>query len=227
MRQVAGGDHVRHGRAEAGRGPPALRQVDLDEVAVLALEAAERVQGLHHSRPLGPAAAGPGRQRQHGHLAAGQGGLAEREGRGGEGRGGEVPPVQSTTSPGNTSSIVLDRGKPVLRQTDAAGAEVGPDLFVQLRVETVLLEEPAEADRAVAILGRRGKQRGKQHLGGKWLRFRDFGISGFWGRVRLAFGHSISLSVSLFLRHFSLSPPGPFPAAGGGEPVDLARGRPD
>ena len=76
MREIARGDDHGHGSSEPRGRLGGLGQVDFDEVAVLALEATERVQGLDHAGAAGPAAAGPAGQGEHGHFAVGQGGLA-------------------------------------------------------------------------------------------------------------------------------------------------------
>jgi hypothetical protein len=159
--EVARGYEVRHAGLVSFRGPPAFGQVDLDEIAVLSAEAAEGMQGLDHAGPLRPAASRPGGQGQHGHRAGGQGRLAQPAALAVDRAAGRA--VEELVA-----GDVLDRaggGQAVLRQPDAAGAKVGADLLVQLRIEAVFLQEPLERHLAELVGGRRRENRGKEQVG--------------------------------------------------------------
>jgi len=145
MRQVAGGDHVRwHHPAGAAR-PQAFGQMHFDEAAVPAAQLRERVERLHYPRPLRPTASDAARQRDHGHGTGCQrvhACLAIVRGKGTCG-------IQEVVRGGVFDAAA--RWKAVLRQPDAAAAQIGLDLLVLRAVEPVRFQKPFEALRAVGF----------------------------------------------------------------------------
>src|SRR5688572_25141278 len=106
---------------------------------MLSAKFAERVQCLHHTRALGPAAAGAGGQRDHGHSTALERGKP------------------STAKPETCVAVqrgcgcrqvfgchVLEGGacrETILRQPSAAVLEIGPDLLMLCPVKAVFLQQ--------------------------------------------------------------------------------------
>src|SRR5215471_14843177 len=72
VRQIAGSNHVRQRVPAQPARTQALRQMYLDEVAMLAPELRERVERLHNSRALRPTAAHSARERHHRDAAFGK-----------------------------------------------------------------------------------------------------------------------------------------------------------
>ena len=119
---------MRHGRPGLRGDPAALGQMDLEEVAILAVEAAEGVQGLDHAGPLAPTASAPRRQGQHGHFAPRKGRPTKAAATViGQARLGAVNDVP-------VRDVFDDRigRQPVLGQADASRPQIEQDLLVQL-----------------------------------------------------------------------------------------------
>ena len=144
--QVAGGDDVRQQRAALAAHAQALGQVHFDEVAMPAAELAERIERLDHARALGPAAAHAAGQRDHGDTPFGQRLHAQRS------------RCRGSSSSGTASSIWLRDRQAILRQADAAGAQIGLDLLVLHAVEPVGFEQCFQALGAVRLLILRARQ---------------------------------------------------------------------
>ena len=116
-----------------------LGQMHLDEVAVAAAEAGERMQALDHAGALGPAAAHAGGVGHHGHLPGAQRGLAVPA------AVRRRPPAASNSASAGTSSIFVLGRQPVHGETDAPAAQVGADLLVLRAVEAVFGQQLVEA----------------------------------------------------------------------------------
>ena len=125
----------------------ALGQVDFEEVAMPAAESAEGVQCLDHAGALGPAAAVPAGQRQHGHSPAARAALAA-----GGGSRHRARLVRRAID------HVARRRRLRSRCWPAAGsgpgrsgrAQVGADPLVLFGVEAVFFEQAFEVRRRVA-----------------------------------------------------------------------------
>ena len=136
---------ARHHSAGAAH-PQALGKMHFDEAAVPAAQLRERVERLHHAGPLGPAASHAARQRDHGHGAGRQrvhARLAVMLGQRARG-------IQEIVRAGVFDAAA--RRKAVLRQADAAAAQVGLDLLVLHAVEPVSFQKALEALRPVGFL---------------------------------------------------------------------------
>ena len=124
----------------------ALGQVHFDEAAVPAAQLRERVERLHHAGPLGPAASHAARQGDHGHGAGRQRvharlAITLRQ---------PVSGVQQVVRAGIFDAAT--RRKAVLRQADAAAAQIGLNLLVLHAVESVSFQKALEALRPVGFL---------------------------------------------------------------------------
>ena len=149
MREVAGGENVRHRRACDARDAARFCEVRFEESAVPACELAEGMQRLHDARALRPAARGAGGEADDGGFAIAERGESARGGIAGRGAVGEI-----------ARRGVLDHGgggKTVLREADAAGFQVAADLLVRLAVEAVFHEQLVEVFSGAAILVARGE----------------------------------------------------------------------
>ncbi len=147
--EVAGGEDVGQGNARDPAGAAALGQVDFDEAAVAAAHLGERVQGLDDAGTTSPAAARSSGERDDRDLSRSQSLEAERAAAIGKAGYG----IADIAGRG-----VLDRCtgcQAILRETDAAGAQVGLDLLVLSAVEAVAVEQFVQAS-GLASAGRGG-----------------------------------------------------------------------
>ncbi len=141
---------MRHWRSAQGIGAAAFRQVYVDEVAMTAREPRERAERLDYAGAARPAGADAASQRNHGH----------------------APLVQSLHSDvpvaaGSISGVphiavfhIADigaGGQPVLRQADAAPAQIRPNLLVLGAVKPQFRQQLVE--RSALLAGRAGAPR--------------------------------------------------------------------
>ena len=138
--EETGGEEMGDGRAVLIGDAAALGEVGFEEGAVAAPKFGEGVQGFADARPLGPAGTGSGGEGDHSDAAGLQGGFP---------LGFEIRDLRFEM--GGVLDVggedVFDGGvggEAVLRETDAAIAEVGTDLFVLGGVKAVFGEQGAQ-----------------------------------------------------------------------------------
>ena len=145
VRQVAGGDDVRQQRAALAAHAQALGQMRFDEVAMPSAQLAEGIERLDHAGALRPATAHAAGQGDHGDTPFGQRLHAQRA----------MPRIEFIGR--GIFDVARDR-QTILRQTNAAGAQVGLDLLVLHAVEAVGFEQCFQALGAVRLLVLRARQ---------------------------------------------------------------------